>query len=63
MRDYPPLMTLTEAAKMMGKSRSTASRAHKKKMLPTVSIGGREWVIRDQLKLMIGMEPDKEVAR
>lgn len=55
MADYPPLLTVSQAASLMGKSRSTASRAHKKKKLPTVEIGGREWIVRDKLKEMLGM--------
>ena len=55
--DWPATMTVTEAARIIGISRSAGYRAAHKGELPTIRVGGRLLVPTAKLREMPGMSP------
>lgn len=55
--DWPATMTISEAARIIGISRSAGYRAAHKGELPTIRIGGRLLVPTAKLRELLGMSP------
>ena len=53
--DWPATMTISEAARILGISRSAAYRAAAKGEIPTIRIGGRLLVPTAKLREMLGL--------
>jgi excisionase family DNA binding protein len=61
MTDYPVTITVEEAARFVGMSRSAAYRAAAKGQLPTVRLGRRLRVPTAKLLAMLGLDGDQAV--
>lgn len=53
--DWPPTITISEAARILGISRSAAYRAAAKGEIPTIRIGGRLLVPTAKLRELLGL--------
>lgn len=62
MDDYPPTMSVEDAAEMLGLSRSSGYRAAGRGEIPTLRFGRRLVVPTHLLLAMLGMEPRPDSA-
>lgn len=58
LRDLPPTLSVEEAGRILGMSRSTAYRAARRGDLPTVRLSGRLLVPTSHLLGLLGLEDD-----